>query len=153
MQWIGQRNGKNVWFDAQARPYRIVAPVAGKQFVCALFVADPAISDNERMRLSSEIVAAGCRYALCAGLNCAAWDDSIDFAHLETDPNFDPPDETFVMTTWHENESVAEVLEFALNSTDFDGNGFEHLLVLMLGDDPRLRSDLAAALGAPSGLT
>jgi hypothetical protein len=29
---------------------------------------------------------------------------------------------------------------------NFDANVFEHLLVLVLGDDARLRSDIAAAL-------
>jgi len=148
MKRIARKEGKDVWLDVQARPYRVIAPVEGRVFVCALFVADPTITDAERAEISSQIVAAGCRYAVCAGLKCSEWDDSIDFAHLETDPNFDPPDETFVMTTWHEGESVAEVLEFALMWTNFDDNVFEHLLVLVLGQDARLHSEIAAALAA-----
>jgi hypothetical protein len=120
----------------------------GKVFVCALFVADPSITDVERMDISRQLVAAGCRYAVCAGLKCSDWDDSIDYAYLETDRNFDPPDETFVMTTWHERDSVAEVLEFALTWTNFDDHTFEHLLVLVLGEDARLEAEIAAVLAA-----
>lgn len=146
MKRIARKEGKDVWLDVPARPYRVAPPVAGKVFVCALFVADPSITDAEQMDISRQIVAAGCRYAVCAGLKCSEWDNSIDLAYLETNPNFDPPDETFVMTTWHEHDSVAEVLEFALTWTNFDDHTFEHVLVLVLGEDARLQADIAAAL-------
>ena len=150
MRRIGRRAGKDVWIDAPARPYRIVAPMAGRSFVCALFVADAGIAAGERMALSRQLVAAGCRYALCAGVDCSAWDTSIDLACLEAERALDTPAEIVVMTTWHEHETPAEVLEFALNGTDFGDTVFEHLLVLVLGGDPRLRAELAAALGGPS---
>jgi hypothetical protein len=146
MKRIARKEEKEVWLDVPARPYRVAAPVEGKNFVCALFVADPSISDAERMDLSRQVVATGCRYAVCAGLNCSEWDSSIDLAYLETYAELDPPDATFVMTTWHKDESVADVLEFALMNTDFDDNRFAHVLVLVLGEDPRLQSEIAAAL-------
>lgn len=150
MKRVGRSSDKEIWLDIPERPYHVTAPVAGKPFVCALFIADSDISNSEQMNLSRQLVAAGCRYAVCAGLNCGAWDDSIDIAYLETDPDFDPPDETMVMTTWHEGEPVADVLAFAQEWTNFDNNVFEHLLVLVLGDDRRLRTEIAAALGSPS---
>jgi hypothetical protein len=131
-----------------APPYRISSPAPGTPFVCALFVADAGIDDEERMALSRQLVAAGCRYAVCAGIECSRWDDSIDFAYLETDANFDPPDETFVMTTWHEEASVAEVLEFALLHTNFGGHEFKHLLVLVLGEDAVLLAKIRSALAS-----
>jgi hypothetical protein len=63
-----------------------------KNFVCALFVADPSVTDYERMDLSRQLVATGCRYAVCAGLKCSEWDSSIDLAYLETYAELDPPD-------------------------------------------------------------
>jgi len=146
MKRLRKRGHKTLWLDAPARPYRVAAPVAGEVFVCALFVADPAISESERMASARELVAAGCRYACCAGLDCSKWHDSIDMAYLETDPNLAPPEETFVMTTWHEKDSVADVLAFALDLTDFDDHQFEHVLVLMLGDDPRLLAEIERAV-------
>ena len=137
-----------MWLDVPPRPYRIAAPVGGTPFVCALFVADPAISEQERTRLAGELIAAGCRYAVCAGIECSLWHDWIDLAYADRVLGRGAPDEDFVMTSWHEGEAVADVLWFALVLTNFDDHVFEHLLVLVLGDDARLRSEIAAALAS-----
>lgn len=47
------------------------------------------------------------------GLECSAWDDSVDWANQNA---FDPeeiPEGSFVVTTWHEEESLADVFWYA----------------------------------------
>ena len=47
------------------------------------------------------------------GLECSEWDDSVDWAVLEKFDFGKIPDGHFVMTTWHENETLEEALCFA----------------------------------------
>jgi hypothetical protein len=145
---IRSKAGKAVWLDAPPHPYRIASPAPGTPFVCALFVADSAISEPERVRLSAELIAAGCRYAVCAGIECSLWHDWIDLAYLDTPASKDPKEAAYVMTAMLENEPAAEVLWFARTLTDFDDNVFEHVVVLVLGEDARLMAEIRAVLTA-----
>ena len=72
---------------------------------------------------------------MCAGYECSSWDDWIDVAYLETSPDYDPPDSTFVMTTWHEEETLGDVAEFFATSARFEGFEPTRLLVVCLGGD------------------
>ena len=47
------------------------------------------------------------------GRSCSAWDDSIDIANLEAFDWQEIPDEKLVMTTWHDNVPLSEVIWFA----------------------------------------
>lgn len=47
------------------------------------------------------------------GLDCSKWDDSVDLANLKMFDFQDPPDDDFVMTTWHENEPLQEAFWFS----------------------------------------
>jgi hypothetical protein len=50
---------------------------------------------------------------LAWGLDCSSWDDSVDLANLQAFDFGDIPDHEHVMTTWHDEESLAEVFQFA----------------------------------------
>ena len=105
MERVAQSEAFDLWFDRIDRPYSFTSPFSGKDFVLMMVVADPSVTETERADFSDQIIQAGCRYAVCAGHDCSRWDDSIDLAYIATHPNFCPPDERFVMTTWHQNES------------------------------------------------
>ena len=47
------------------------------------------------------------------GIECSKWDDSVDYANMEAFGYGDVPDESFVVTTWHEDEPLEEVFWFA----------------------------------------
>ncbi|MBX9626749.1 MAG: hypothetical protein K2X82_23310 [Gemmataceae bacterium] len=134
----------DVWVSRIDRPFSLSAPFGGEEFALLLVVADPVVSDEERAAISNQIVRQGCRYAVCAGYDCPRWDDAIDWAHLGTDPDFTPPDERFVMTTWHEHDSLEEVAYFLRWTTAFDRFVPRHFLALVLGgsadDEARIRS-------------
>jgi hypothetical protein len=45
---------------------------------------------------------------LAWGPNCSSWDDSVDWADREA-RNFEDDDARFVMTTWHECDTLEDV--------------------------------------------
>ena len=47
------------------------------------------------------------------GQNPSSWDDSVDYANLKAWDFRDIPEDSFVLTTWHQEETLEEVLEFA----------------------------------------
>ncbi len=63
--------------------------------------------------VSRWLVASGCLYMMAWGEGCSSWDDSLDCANLEAWNWEGIPDHHFVMTSWHENEPLQEVLGFA----------------------------------------
>ena len=47
------------------------------------------------------------------GEDCSMWDDAVDWANLEVHNYTEIPTDKSVMTTWHEDESLADVFWFA----------------------------------------
>jgi hypothetical protein len=79
----------------------------------AVVVVEDSVTPEWRMAASRWLVASGCLYMLAWGVDCSSWDDSVELANREIFDFGDIPDEAFVMTTWHEDESLADVFEFA----------------------------------------
>ena len=113
---------------------------SGKEFAVLLWVLDITVTMEEQAKLSEQLVEQGCRYAVCAGYRCSTWDDSIDLAYLQTESNFQPQNENFVMTTWHENESIEEIAEFFVMNTAFDNFTAKNLLILVIGKNQEMES-------------
>ena len=132
-------------------PYRVESPFSGKSYVLLLHSDDPAIPAEVQSSLAHQIVATRCRYACCSGIACRSWDDAIDFAFIETDPDYKPPEERFVMTTWHERESLSDVVWFALNSTGFDDFVAERFLIVLLSPAGGREQEVQAAVAASAG--
>lgn len=53
-----------------------------------------------------------CKQVMVLGHECSIWDDVLDETYLHF-YNDQPPIDTCFMTTWHENETLEEVIEFA----------------------------------------
>jgi hypothetical protein len=135
-----------VWLVRLQRPFDFLSPVAGADFAAMLVVASDDVTSEEQVALSDALVTQGCRYAVCAGHDCSSWDDSIDFAFLRTDPDFDPPDERFVMTTWHDGESLDEVAWYFLWSTEFGDYAPCNFLVVILDGSAAFEVEVTSAL-------
>ena len=82
-------------------------------FRVAVIVRSP-VSDAWRNLVSRWLVDNGCLYMSAWGDECSKWDDSVDNANLDDFAFGDIPDDRFVYTTWHENESLTEALFFSL---------------------------------------
>jgi hypothetical protein len=88
------------------------APKTEAPYKCVI-VVEAEVSPARQMEISRWLVSSGCLYMMAWGIGCSSWDDSVDLANLEQFGFEDTPDKSFVMTTWHESESLREVFEFS----------------------------------------
>ncbi|QBB72302.1 hypothetical protein ELE36_19075 [Pseudolysobacter antarcticus] len=70
------------------------------------------VTPQWRIIASEWLVKSGCLYMLAWGDECSLWDDLVDIANLEEFGYSEIPDEAFVMTTWHESQTLEEVFRF-----------------------------------------
>ena len=92
--------------------------------------------------LANWLVHSGCRYAVCAGLNCLEWHDAIDAADIIRDPNA----ENLIMTTWHEYDVIEDIVWHWLNLTDFENITFNNYLSLLIGSSKEIEDKIKAAI-------
>lgn len=136
------------WGQHLAAPYGLPAAPCDAPFAALVSVHDAHVSADDQARLSADLVRLGCRYAVCRGHDCSSWDDSIDFAYLETDANFDPPDETFVMTTWHVDDALSEVARYLVRLASYEGFVPERFLIVCVGGSTGEFDEVCAAVSA-----
>lgn len=79
----------------------------------AIVVIEESLDLAHQHAVSKWLVESGCMYMMAWGKDCSSWDDSVDLANIEQFPGSEIPEESFVITTWHENESLGEVIWFA----------------------------------------
>jgi len=79
----------------------------------AIVIIEEDVTVNWQTKVSEWLVSSGCLYMMAWGKNCSSWDDSVDYANLEEFDYGEIPKDKFVLTTWHENESLKEVFHFS----------------------------------------
>jgi len=94
-------------------PNATLSAYDGRQPFRAVVVLEADVTAEWRMAASRWLVESGCLYMLAWGVDCSRWNDSVDLANLEAFDFGDIPDEAFVMTTWHQDEPLSDVFEFA----------------------------------------
>lgn len=125
LKYIRLQNGDTLPSLDQFRPYK------------AVVIIEDIVGRDWQMKVSGWLVKTGCLNMLAWGRECSSWDDSVDHANLEAFDYEDIPDEHFVMTTWHENQTLDEVIEFAKFSNKYDDPKLEKLLFLHIGSQDR----------------
>ncbi len=90
-------------------------PYDGRRPFRAIVVVEDAVTSEWQATASNWLVASGCAYMLAWGCESSSWDTSVDLANLQAFDYGDIPDDAFVMTTWHDQESLSEVFWFAKN--------------------------------------
>ena len=131
-------------FCPMKRPYAFASPFGGREFALLLVVGDDDILPEEQTSLSEEFVHQGCRYAVCAGVDCSSWDDSIDMVSVldEVEGRSRP----LVMTTWHDDEPIEEVVEFFARNANWGDRQNDRYLVVILGGSAGLEAAVRAAV-------
>lgn len=84
-------------------------------YMVVLAIHTNNVSNDWRNQCSDWIIKSQqCYWALAWGHECSIWDDALDWSYLEF-CNYDlPEDDSYnFMTTWHENQTLDEVIEFA----------------------------------------
>lgn len=101
-------------------PASALPGVRGEPFRAVLISEEPA-SAEWRDLVSAWLVESGCLYVMAWGLDCGAWEHAVDTAVLEAFDYGQIPDDSFMMTTSHEDEALEEAFWFcehcALGST------------------------------------
>jgi len=120
---------KNVSITTIQKPFDLSSIEVKAPFICLLYASQEDVTDDEMMSVANWLVDSGCRYAVCAGLKCSAWHDTIDTADISRDPN----NKNLIMTTWHENQTSEDVVWYWLNLANFEDIALENYLALLVG--------------------
>lgn len=129
MKLISKHKEKEIWLQHYKNDEPLGIDFKGDPFVCMLW------NDRENFvssELIEEILKKGCRYFVAGGIDCEKWHDYTDEIHFNFYPDFQIPDSEHVMTTWHDNETLEEVIRFALNLTYFDDYQFDKFLFILI---------------------
>lgn len=110
----------------------------------AVLIADRRVAPEWRNSIATWLAASGCLYFIAWGTDCEAWHDSVDWANLETFDYGEIPDERFIMTTWHDKESLSDALWFAGQSASHPDVSLSETVLLHVADEPREQRILQA---------
>jgi len=96
----------------------------------AVVVVEQEVTHEWREQVSKWLVAGGCLYMMAWGQDCSLWDDSVDYANLDEFAYGDIPEDRFVMTTWHEKQSLSDVFWFAEHCASHSTIELEAIVIL-----------------------
>ncbi len=105
-------------------------------FKCVVIV-DEDVAEEWQESVSQWLVDSGCRYMMAWGKNCSSWDDSVDMVNMEQFNFGEIPEESFVMTTWHEKETLNEVFWFAKNTAHHEHHDLKNILLIHISNRGR----------------
>lgn len=79
----------------------------------AVVVSEQDVDPDWQTRISDWLVRSGCLWMMAWGRKASDWDNSVDWALLQLHDFEAIPDEKHVVTTWHDDEPLAEVFWFS----------------------------------------
>lgn len=107
-------------------------------------VIEDVVDKEWQNAISDWLVQSGCLYMIAWGLDCSRWDDSVDWANLAEFDYGEIPEDSFVMTTWHENEPLAEAFWFAGQCACHPTVELTHTLIVHIASQERENGLLSA---------
>ncbi|WP_435520862.1 DUF7684 family protein [Caenimonas aquaedulcis] len=107
-------------------------------------IADAPCSPFWQAEVSAWLLGIGCLYMMAWGEGCSSWDDSVDEANLEQFEYRDIPEDRFVMTTWHDGESLSEVFWCSKHNADHPTVELVRPVLLHISNDGRQKEMLDA---------
>ena len=78
----------------------------------AIVVIEDVVDSEWQAAVSRWLADSGCLYMMAWGKDCESWHDSVDLARDQFGYG-EIPDDKFIMTTWHDDEPLKEVVWFA----------------------------------------
>ncbi len=109
----------------------------------AVVISEAVVSPEWRAKVSAWLVNNGCLYMCAWGTDCSEWDTSVDVANIEANCSVGISEDRFVMTTWHENEPLAEAFWFSKNSADHPSVAIRNTLLVHVAQVSREKELLA----------
>ena len=107
-------------------------PTQSHRFPMLLLDSTAKLHDGTMERIAEGFVAAGCRYAICAGVRASEWETAFDKADLKRNPNCD--EDRFVMTTTC-TEGLEEAIFELLFTTSSDAAETSFVIAVVDGKD------------------
>lgn len=138
----------NVHVESLTRPEQFETPFGELEYVFLLVTFGVTMTHEETSELCRRIVTSPCRYAVCWGHDCERWHDLLDHEFVMAHLDVEPP---LMMTTWHPNDPVREVVWFLKNCTAVESFQSERLLVLFVGRNELVEEEFHAALTVEFG--
>ena len=113
-----------------------------RPFVAFVIIRSDVTTDWQR-DVSRWLVASGCLSMAAWGIACTTWDDSVDEANLVAHDWAKIPEEHFVMTSWHADESLEEATYFARHLAFHPTLTLDRALIVEIGSANRETETLA----------
>lgn len=149
MRLISNTMDRQVWLHHWQQADRFSLPFPSGPFACMLFIVDADIPADERERCCKYIVSLGCTTINCWGRGCNIWETAIDIAHVESDPNFNPPEH--INTISHPMTSIKEAIdETFMASCPRNERYHTRYLILIIGHDPMITEEVVRCIPHPA---
>ena len=103
----------------------------------AVVVVEAPVVDTWQAAASRWLAESGCLYMMAWGHDCESWDTSVDEANLRQFAYGDIPEDDLIMTTWHDDEPLEEVVWFAKVAAHHPSIEISNLLFLHIGATDR----------------
>jgi hypothetical protein len=117
-------------------PEQPLPKLASGPFVTVI-VSDENVSDAWQNQTCEWLVAAGTLYVVTWCVDCEGWHDKVDWAVLAKFAYGEIPDDSFVMTTWHDNEPLSEAFWYAGNCAILPDVDVPKMVVLHISGKPK----------------
>ena len=103
----------------------------------AILVIDDNVTPEWQTAVSDWLVRSGCRYMMAWGHKCGEWDDSVDYASLRLFDYGEVPEDDFVMTTWHDKDSLMDTFWFSAHSAMHPSLNLEQTYIIHIAPSER----------------
>lgn len=117
-------------------------PPFEEDYALLLIIGTTVASAKQRYQIALNIVNSRCQYVVTFGHDCELWHDSID----ESCQDDTTPHGRFLMTTWHDNEPLDDVVDFFWWNTSYADFESERLAVILIGAENELEQALRKRL-------
>jgi hypothetical protein len=136
MEVLQLHGEKEIWLYTPKKPYELACLTGRLQgAVCILIVDDQKISTDRKNQICMDIVYSECEWVACLGYDGSDWDDRLDWSYLES-IDFDSSFKETLLTSWHDDETLVEVLEpFLRYPLARNGALYNKIAIILLGSD------------------
>lgn len=100
-----------------------------------IVMAQESVDPKWQAAISDWMVESGCFYMMAWGVECSSWDDSVDWASIHANDYQETSDEKFVITTWHDDETLEEVLWYAKFTASHPVHELKNLVVIYIANE------------------
>jgi hypothetical protein len=139
-------DGRRTFFLRVLAPGEVLDSPFGGDPYPALVWATGRTTEAQKARLCAALIASGCRYVMCGGRESEAWEEAADEAFTAQDLTDAGFRERMVMTSSLVGYPPDEAAFDFIHTTNFGEHDFTRYVVLMIGDDARVRQQLIAAI-------